>query len=130
MKRIFFVVALMLSIVVSFSQTTYKGSFVIKDLSDNSKLEFYTSAIEKSNFEKYRLQDQDVILKFKNGFALELSSVKSLKSKGLVINTDQYEKVKADDYQYPLFKISEEGIIVVMHHAKISKEQSKLNSIK
>lgn len=130
MKKLFFLCAFLISAFITLSQTTYKGSFIIKNLSDNSKLEFYTKAIEKVDFEKYRLQNKNVMLEFRNGFELELISVETLKSKGIVANAYQYAEDTAPDDKYPIFKISDEGIVVTMHHAKLTKQQSKLNSVK
>ena len=55
------------------SKTTIKNSFVIhgEDLK-SAELTAFTKSIENADFEQFRLQTETVILKFKNGFTLEL----------------------------------------------------------
>ncbi len=116
MRKTFFAIAFLLSAFLSFSQTTYKGSFVIKDLSDNHKLEFYTNAIESANFEQYRLQEKNVILEFSNGFKVELLSAKACFVKGNQINMNEYKTDFPEKFLLPTFFIAESSHITAVYN--------------
>lgn len=101
----------------AFSQnkTTIKNSFVIhgENISP-SDLEFYTKSIEAADFEQFRLQTETVILKFKNGFTLELISAKDLVIRNIKQDLDinNYTNYAATpNYKYPLFEILSSGWI-------------------
>lgn len=111
------------------SSKTISNSFVINGVFDNQKLSFYTSSIENSNFEQYRLRDAAVTLTFKNGFTLELVSAKDLtiKNKLQNVNPNQYQEKKSvpAGYVYPVFEITESGWILAAYPAnevKIKKQ--------
>lgn len=95
------------------SPATLKNSFIIHASSLNKSDEaFYTKSIEAADFEQFRLQNQPVILKFKNGFTLELLSAKDLLIKNLAPNLDinKYSNYPAmPNYKYPLFEILSTG---------------------
>lgn len=95
------------------AQSTIKNSFVIHStgLSQND-LDFYKKSIEAADFEQFRLKTQTVILKFKNGFTLELLPAKDLVvKKGMTsLDMNKYSDFKGtSDYKYPLFEILSTG---------------------
>ena len=93
---------------------TLLNSFVIHGKLSNELLTFYTKSIEAADFEQYRLKTESLILKFKNGFLLELLSAKDLMVKNKIQNIDfnRYpENVKTINYKYPLFEITKSGWI-------------------
>ena len=93
---------------------TPANSFVIHGKLSDEQLTFYTKSIEAADFEQYRLKTVSVMLKFKNGFVLELLSAKDLMVKNKIQNIDfnRYpENVMAVNYKYPLFEINKSGWI-------------------
>ncbi len=93
---------------------TLPNSFVIHGKLSDEQLTFYTKSIEAADFEQYRLKTVSLILKFKNGFVLELLSAKDLMVKNKIQNIDYNgypENVKAINYKYPLFEINKSGWI-------------------
>ncbi len=77
-------------------------------------LDFYTKSIEAADFEQYRLKEESVTLKFKNGFLLELLSAKdiTIKNKTQNIDFNKYPaKVNVVGYKYPVFEILKSGAI-------------------
>lgn len=107
---------------------TIHGSFSIIGEDDQTKKAFYVQSIEKTDFEKYRLKTKDVVLEFRNGFKLMLSSADKLSTQGMEINTSRYSDDLAPDYIYPLFKIDESGIVVTMHKKKLTKSELKIQA--
>ncbi len=130
MKKIIFPLLFLFAFVANAQNKTIKGSFTLKNLVDQSKLEFYTSAIENANFEELRLLNQSQEFKFDNGFVLELPSAYELKNKGLISETSQYKLEHDKDFQAPLFSISTEGRLVSLHYYKLTKTELKINSTK
>lgn len=113
-----------LSIIVTFlnlgtllgqSKTTIKNSFVIHGENlKPSDVNFYTTSIEASDFEQFRLQTETVILKFKNGFTLELISAKDLIVRNIKgdLDINNYSNyASTPDYKYPLFEVLSSGWI-------------------
>ena len=99
---------------LSNSDKTFPKSFVIHGKFSDELLNFYTKSIESANFEQYRLKTTPVILKFKNGFLLELLSAKEfvIKQKEVQIDINKYsDNITAQGYKYPLFEILESGWI-------------------
>lgn len=95
------------------TKTTIKNSFVIHgDNLSSQDLAFYTKSIEAADFEQFRLQTETVILKFKNGFTLELISAKDLVVRNIKQDLDinSYTNyASTPDYKYPLFEILSSG---------------------
>ena len=105
-----------------FSQAkTIPNSFEIKDLTDQSKLNFYKQSILNSNMESYRLKDKRNVIKFENGFNLELFSAAELKQSNNNLNMDNYVidivKTKND----PKLNIHSSGVIMILHEVKDGK---------
>ena len=93
--------------------TTIKNSFIIhgNDLKKDD-VSFFTKSIEAADFEQFRLQTETVILKFKNGFTLELISAKELIVRNIKQNLEinKYTNYSATpNYKYPLFEILPSG---------------------
>lgn len=114
----------------SFAQQnqTIPGSFSVIGEDDQTKKTFYVQSIEKADFEKYRLKTKDVVLEFRNGFKLVLSSADKLSIQGIEINIGQYSDDLAPDYTYPIFKIDESGIVVTMHKTRLTKSELKIQA--
>jgi len=97
------------------TKTTIKNSFVIHGTNlSQADLDFYTKSIEAADFEQYRLQTETVVLKFKNGFNLELMSAKDLVVKNIKADLDvtTYTNYAANpNYKYPLFDVLPSGWI-------------------
>ncbi len=129
-KTIFVAVIILTSLVVRAQNKTIKGSFILKNLVDQSKLEFYTQAIENANFEDLRLNEKTQVFEFENGFSLELASATELIKKGIVIDLNNYKQELDKDFQTPLFRISNEGHLVALYNSIPTKNQLKTNSTK
>ncbi len=101
-----------------FAQTlnTIPNSFII--LGENLKpsdIDFYTKSILAADMEQFRLQTETVILKFKNGFTLELLSAKQLVVENIKPDIDitKYTNYPSQhDYKYPLFEVLDSGWLV------------------
>ncbi len=99
--------------VLCFSQTkTFPKSFVLQGNISETKKTFYIESIEKADLEQFRLRTHTTILKFKNGFTLELMPAKDLLIKGIVtsLNINNYQDHKEDpNYKLPVFEILDSG---------------------
>ena len=103
---------------------TLPNSFVIQGKFSDEVLNFYTKSIEAADFEQYRLKEETVTLKFKNGFLHELLSAKDLTVKNKMQNLDfnKYPaKVNVPNYKYPVFEILKSGMIT----GEVNSESSK-----
>lgn len=129
-KTIFVAVIILTSLVVRAQNKTIKGSFILKNLVDQSKLEFYTQAIENANFEDLRLKEKTQVFEFENGFSLELVSAKELIKRGVSLDLIAYKQELDKDFQIPLFRISSEGHLVALYEYKHTKTETKINSTK
>ncbi len=93
---------------------TLANSFTIHGKLSGELLSFYSKSIEAADFEQFRLKTTSVILKFKNGFLLELFSAKELviKNKEVHIDINKYaDNVTVPGYKYPLFEVLNSGWI-------------------
>lgn len=112
MKNLFILFFLCLG-ALCFSQTkTFPKSFVLHGNISETKKTFYIESIEKADLEQFRLRTHTTILKFKNGFTLELMPAKDLLIKGIVpsLNINNYEDHKEDpNYKLPVFEILDSG---------------------
>ncbi len=117
MKKIIFPLLFLFALIQANAQSkTIPGSFVIKDLNDNSQLSFYTTSIEAANFEQYRLKEQKVILEFSNGFKVELLSAKDCFVKGNEINMNDYLFEYPKRFLLPTFFINESSHITALYN--------------
>lgn len=95
------------------SKTTIKNSFIIHGTNLNqTDIDFYSKSIEAADFEQFRLQTETVILKFKNGFTLELISAKDLVVRNIKTDLDinaYTNYASTPDYKYPQFEILSSG---------------------
>lgn len=109
------------------SKNTIKNSFVIHgDDLKPADVAFFTKSIEAADFEQFRLQTETVILKFKNGFTLELISAKDLVVRNIKQDLDvtAYTNYAATpNYKYPLFEILASGWVT----AGVESSQTKSN---
>jgi len=106
------------------SNTTLKSSFVIHGTSlNNSDIDFYIKSIEAVDLEKYRARTNSVFLEFKNNFKLELISAEKLVQSGATLDLSKYSDILPSDYRYPIFKIDDSGILVIMHKTKVTKAE-------
>lgn len=92
---------------------TIKNSFIIHgNALKQAETDFYKKSIEAADFEQFRLKTETVILKFKNGFTLELISAKDLVIKNIApgLDINKYTNyASGPGYKYPLFEILSSG---------------------
>ena len=92
---------------------TLPNSFIIHGVDlKPADITFFSKSIEAADFEQFRLQTETVILKFTNGFTLELISAKDLVVKNIQQNLDinNYSNYPSTpNYKYPLFEILNSG---------------------
>lgn len=106
------------------SNTTLKSSFVIHGTNlNNSEIDFYKKSIEAVDLEKYRAKTNNVFLEFRNNFKLELISAEKLVQSGSTLDLSKYSDILPSDYRYPIFKIDDSGILVIMHKTKVTKAE-------
>jgi hypothetical protein len=107
---LFFAFLMLLAAIVS--ATTIPNSFIISGNMTATQKAFYIKSIEAADMEQFRLQQQNVVLKFKNGFVIELLSAKELVVKGIAPNLDINLYVRGyvnPNYRPPLFEILSSG---------------------
>ncbi len=122
MKRAIFYFIFLLTIgTLSAQNKTINGSFKIVDLADNSKLDFYTQAIENANFEQYRLVEQDLKITFENGFVLELFSAKKCLLLNKITSIESYSISSSFDETKPVFVVNSDGLVLIKYTTKESK---------
>ena len=96
-----------------FGQTkTSAKSFIIHGEMSAEKKIFYSKSIENADLESYRLKTEKVILKFKNGFLLELLPAKELMIKNIVpgIDINNYSDHSTNlNYKTPVFQVLDSG---------------------
>jgi hypothetical protein len=93
---------------------TFANSFVIHGVVTAEQRSFYTKSIENTNMEQFRLKTEKVVLKFKNGFLLELLPAKELSVKNIATDIDinKYsDHVPTLNYKHPIFQILDSGWI-------------------
>ena len=116
MNKILFVVFSIFSI-LGYAQTI-TGSFKIIHNQHPEKEAFYIASVEKANMEKYRLKNQQVILKFENEFECVMLAAKELFVQGKKINLSQYEENFPKEYNLPVFTIISSGQLIAVYPNK------------
>ncbi len=100
---------------VSFAQSkTFPNSFIIHGSVTAEQKQFYTKSIENADMEQFRLKTAKVVLKFKNGFLLELIPAKELSIKNIApsININNYsDQAASPNYKYPIFQVLDSGAL-------------------
>ncbi len=112
MKYIVFILFLFSGLVALSQNKTLPNSYVFHGNVPETKRSFYSESIEKADLEQFRLRTHTTILKFKNGFTIELISAKELITKGIVpaLNINNYQDNKVDpNYKLPVFEILYSG---------------------
>lgn len=111
----FFLVFLHIETGFAQSKTTIKNSFIIHGVDlKPADIAFFSKSIEAADFEQFRLQTETVILKFTNGFTLELISAKEIMVKSIQQNLDinAYSNYSSTpNYKYPQFEVLTSGWI-------------------
>src|SRR5574343_531682 len=108
MKYIVFILFLFSASSIFSQSKTLPNSYVLHGTVPETKRTFYTKSIEKADLEQFRLRTQTTLLKFKNGFTLELIPAKELINKGIApaLNINNYQDYKVDpNYKLPVFEI-------------------------
>lgn len=119
-----FVLCLVATPIFAQSNTTSRTSFVIHGTNLNdTDLNFFTKSIEAVDLEKYRAKTTNVFLEFRNNFSLELISAEKLVQSGATLDLSKYSDILPSDYRYPIFKIDDSGILVIMHKTKVTKAE-------
>jgi hypothetical protein len=111
-KKTLFITILLMTFALFIKASTHPNSFVILGNITAEQKAFYTKSIEAADMEQFRLQQQTVVLKFKNGFIIELLSAKELVVKGITPNLDinQYPKNYTNaSYRPPVFEVLSSG---------------------
>ncbi len=117
MKKIIFPLLFLFAFIQANAQNkTIPGSFIIKELKDNSQLSFFTKSIEAANFEQYRLKEKSVMLEFSNGFKVELLSAKDCFVKGNQITINDYQTEYPIKFSLPTFFITETSHITAVYN--------------
>ena len=91
---------------------TLPNSFIIHGAMSTEKKVFYSKSIENADLETYRLKTEKVVLKFKNGFLLELIPAKELIIKNIAPSVDinKYSDQSSNlNYKTPIFQILDSG---------------------
>jgi hypothetical protein len=100
--------------VAQVSKGTFKNSFIIHGNVSDEKLAFYKESIQAADLEQFRLKTAPLILKFKNGFLLELLPAKTLFVKNIVpaIDLNNYsDHAATPNYKSPVFEILNSGAL-------------------
>ena len=98
-------------------------SYVIKDNAQVADINLYVTAIEKANWNKYRLVDERRVITFKEGVKIELLSANEMTEKGLEINHSEVLKQSPKESYQPLFVLSDNGFIIEQHSYKPKRKQ-------
>ncbi len=112
MKNRLFTTIFLMTFAIFIKASTLPNSFVILGNISAEQKAFYTKSIEAADMEQFRLQQQTVVLKFKNGFVVELLSAKELLVKGIAPNLDinLYPKNYTNaSYRPPVFEVLNSG---------------------
>lgn len=124
-------ILLLFLVVNSYSQTEVKkNGYSIVGLTDASKLDYYVGIVNKIDFEQYRLRSEQVTIKFRNGFSVELASAESLALTNSSVMPTNYVIKHSDGFLLPEFKIMDDGTLVTLHRTKKTKSEIKYNSVK
>ena len=115
-------VLLLLSFIPVFlTAQTIQGSFKIINNKHPESEAFYISSIEKASMESYRLQSEEVTLKFENGFECVLLSAKQVFLIGKIINVSTYLDKFSVDYSLPTFTVLESGQLIAVYPTKTKR---------
>jgi hypothetical protein len=100
-----------------FSTTLYgqEKSYLITDEAQVGDINIYITAIEKANWDKYRMIDERRVIKFKKGVIIELLSANEMTEKGMEINQSLVLKQSPTGIYQPLFVLSDNGFIIEQH---------------
>jgi hypothetical protein len=93
---------------------TLPNSFIIHGTMSAEKKLFYAKSIEASDMESLRLKTEKVVLKFKNGFLLELLPAKELVIKNIAstIDINKYSDYSSQiNHKNPVFEVLDSGWI-------------------
>lgn len=122
---LFFITSFNVGTILAQNKTTIKNSFIIHGTElKPTEVDFYTKSIEAADFEQFRLQTETVVLKFKNGFNLELISAKDLVVRNIKSDLDinTYTNYAANaNYKYPLFEIIASGWVMAATESSSTK---------
>ncbi len=81
---------------------------------------YFLNAVSKANMETFRLKDDDVIVKFKEGVEIKLLSASKLKQNGVLnIELNDYKSTFPKGYILPIFGIGEHGNLLAEYKKKL-----------
>lgn len=109
-----FVCLCFLSVASLAQNKTFPNSFIIHGSITAEQKQFYIKSIENADMEQFRLKTAKVVLKFKNGFLLELIPAKELSIKNIApnININNYsDHAASPNYKYPIFQVLDSGFL-------------------
>ena len=105
---------------LSAQETINKESYY-KVISNNSKEvnNFYISALAKANMENFRLKNEDVQIKFKEGVVCVLLSASKIKNTGITIELNSYKDQFDDNFILPVFSVTPDGYLLTEYKKKL-----------
>ena len=111
------------TILLSSSLFAQGKSYIITEKAHVSDINIYITAIEKANWDKYRLVDERRVITFKKGVKIELLSANEMTEKGLEIHLSKVMKQASNGKYQPLFVLSESGVIIEQHSYQTKRKQ-------
>tara|TARA_B110000285_G_C15094120_1_gene600876 strand:- start:1205 stop:1564 length:360 start_codon:yes stop_codon:yes gene_type:complete len=112
MKKLIIGFSLLISSTTLFGQDK---SYVITDEALVGDISIYITAIEKANWDKYRIVDERRVITFKKGVKIELLSANEMTEKGIEINLSKVMKQSPKGIYQPIFVLNNNGFIIEQH---------------
>jgi len=117
MKKLIIAIGILISSSALVAQDQNK-SYIITDEAQVADINIYTAAIEKANWDKYRVVDERRVITFKVGVKFELLSANEMTEKGFEIDHSKVMKQSPTGTYQPLFVLSDNGFIIEQHTYK------------
>jgi len=112
MKNVIIAFSLLISSTTLFSQDK---SYIITNEAQVRDINLYISAIENTNWDKYRLINERTIITFQKGVKIELLSADEMTEKGLEVDLTKILKEKPTHLYKPTFVLGKNGYIIEQH---------------
>ena len=103
------------TILLSSSLFAQGKSYIITEKAHVGDINIYITAIEKANWDKYRLVDERRVITFKKGVKIELLSANEMTEKGIEINLSKVMKQSPKGIYQPIFVLNNNGFIIEQH---------------
>lgn len=112
MKKLIIATGIVLLSTAFFAQDK---SYVITDKAQVREINLYITAIEKANWDKYRLINERRVITFQKGVKIELLSADEMTEKGMEVDLSKILKQKPTTLYKPVFVLGENGYIIEQH---------------